>query len=160
MPKFPVIIPVYNVAQYLGECLDSVKAQTFTAWEAICVDDGSSDDSGKILDEYARKDPRFKVFHRQNAGVSAARNAGIREAQGEFIAFLDGDDEYPKDRFAILNDCLERHPGVQIAGGPATSDILEMGRSYYGYACEAQLSAIAYSYRHFKRFVKRVVFHR
>ena len=75
--KLSVIIPVYNVARYLRECLDSVQAQTFTDWEAICVNDGSTDECGKILDEYAAKDTRFKVIHKENGGVSTARNAGL-----------------------------------------------------------------------------------
>jgi len=94
---FSIIIPVYNVAPYLRECLDSVLAQTYTDWEAICVDDGSTDGSGAILDEYAAKDPRFKVIHQANAGVSAARNAALDIAQGEWVWFVDGDDEiHPK----------------------------------------------------------------
>ena len=92
MPHFSIIIPVYNVAPYLRECLDSVLAQTFTDWEAICVDDGSTDGSGAILDEYAVKDKRFKVIHQDNAGVSAARNRALDVANGEWIGFLDGDD--------------------------------------------------------------------
>ena len=91
-PAFSIIIPVYNVAPYLRECLDSVLAQTFTDWECICIDDGSTDGSGAILDEYAAKDSRFRVFHQQNAGVSAARNKGLDEAQGEWVCFVDGDD--------------------------------------------------------------------
>ena len=92
MPFFSIIIPVYNVAPYLRECLDSVLAQTFTGWEAICVDDGSTDGSGAILDEYAAKDKRFRVIHQKNAGVSAARNKALDEAKGEWFLFLDGDD--------------------------------------------------------------------
>ena len=91
-PKFSIIIPVYNVAPYLRECLDSVLAQTFTDWEAICVDDGSTDGSGAILDEYAAKDSRFRVTHQANAGVSAARNAALDVADGEWVMFLDADD--------------------------------------------------------------------
>ena len=91
-PFFSIIIPVYNVAPYLRECLDSVSAQTFDNWEAICVDDGATDGSGAILDEYAAKDNRFKVIHQKNAGVSAARNAGLGNAKGEWFMFLDGDD--------------------------------------------------------------------
>ena len=68
--KLSVIIPVYNTARYLCECLDSVAAQSFADWECICVDDGSTDDSGAILDEYAAKDSRFKVIHQANGGVS------------------------------------------------------------------------------------------
>ena len=91
-PLISVIIPIYNVAPYLRECLDSVLAQTFADWEAICVDDGSTDESGAILDEYAARDSRFRIIHQKNAGVSAARNAALKKAQGEYIAFVDADD--------------------------------------------------------------------
>lgn len=94
MPFFSIIIPVYNVAPYLRECLDSVLAQTFTDWEAICVDDGSTDGSGAILDEYAARDSRFRVIHQPNAGVSAARNNGMFLAKGWYITFCDADDMY------------------------------------------------------------------
>jgi len=96
-PSFSIIIPVYNVAPYLRECLDSVLAQTFTDWEAICVDDGSTDGSGTIIDEYAARDKRFKVIHQKNAGVSAARNRALDEATGEWIGFLDADDVWVKE---------------------------------------------------------------
>lgn len=90
--KFSIVIPVYNVAQYLNECLDSVIAQTFTDWECLCVDDGSIDGSADILDSYASKDSRIKVIHKSNGGVSSARNRGIDEAKGDYILFVDGDD--------------------------------------------------------------------
>ena len=92
LPFFSIIIPVYNVAPYLRECLDSVLAQTYLNWECLCVDDGSTDESGAILDEYAQKDFRFRVFHKPNGGVSAARNLALDNAKGEWIGFLDGDD--------------------------------------------------------------------
>lgn len=91
-PRFSIIIPVYNVAPYLRECLDSVLAQIFTDWEAVCIDDGSTDGGGAILDEYAARDKRFKVIHQENAGVSAARNVGLKNATAEWFLFLDGDD--------------------------------------------------------------------
>lgn len=97
--KLSVIVPVYNVAPYLRECLDSLVAQTFAGWEAICVDDGSTDGSGAILDEYAARDSRFRVVHQQNRGVSAARNLAIEIAQGEWIGFLDADDSVAPDWF-------------------------------------------------------------
>lgn len=99
---FSIIIPVYNVAPYLRECLDSVLAQTFTDWEAICVDDGSTDGSGAILDEYAVKDKRFRVIHQANAGVSAARNAALVTAEGEWFLFLDGDDVLRTDGLEVF----------------------------------------------------------
>lgn len=91
-PFFSIIIPVYNVAPYLRECLDSVLTQTFQEWEAVCVDDGSTDGSGAVLDEYQRQDDRFRIYHRQNAGVSAARNYGLQKIRGEYFIFLDADD--------------------------------------------------------------------
>lgn len=105
-PFFSIIIPVYNVAPYLRECLDSVLAQTFLDWEAICVDDGSTDESGAILDEYAAKDRRFRVFHQPNAGVSAARNKALDEAKGEWIGFLDADDMIASEWLYIANGAV------------------------------------------------------
>ncbi len=93
--KLSIVIPVYNVELYLAECLDSVLAQTLRDIEVVCVDDGSTDGSGRILDEYASRDPRVRVFHQDNSGVGPARNRGIDEARGEFIAFMDPDDLYP-----------------------------------------------------------------
>ena len=87
-----VVVPVYNVEPYLPDCLDSILAQDYPRFECILVNDGSTDRSGDICDEYARRDIRFRVFHQQNAGVSAARNKGIAEARGEFITFIDSDD--------------------------------------------------------------------
>ena len=110
-PKFSIIIPVYNVAPYLRECLDSVLAQTFTDWEAICVDDGSTDGSGEILDEYREKveklgggGQRIVVIHQKNAGVSAARNAALDIARGEWFLFLDSDDCLRKDGLQTIYD--------------------------------------------------------
>lgn len=94
MPKISVIIPVYNAEQYLRKCLDSVVNQTFRDIEIICVDDGSTDGSGAILDEYAAKDNRVVAIHQANAGVAAARNTGLKSAQGDYLAFLDSDDAY------------------------------------------------------------------
>ena len=94
MPTISVIIPVYNVESYLRKCLDSVVNQTFRDIEIICVNDGSTDGSGAILDEYASKDNRVIVIHQTNAGVAAARNIGLKSAQGNYLAFLDSDDAY------------------------------------------------------------------
>lgn len=89
---FSIIIPVYNVALYLPACLDSVQAQTFPVFEVICVNDGSTDDSLNIIEQYAAKDSRIKVVSQANAGLSAARNTGMLAATGEFVLFLDSDD--------------------------------------------------------------------
>ena len=92
MPIISVIIPVYNVEKYLSACMDSVLAQTFRDFEAICVDDGSKDNSLKILNEYAQKDDRIRVVTQQNEGVSVARDAGLELAKGQYIYFMDSDD--------------------------------------------------------------------
>ena len=87
-----LIVPIYRVEDYLPACLDSLLAQTYPHWECILVDDGSPDRSGEICDAYAAADARFRVIRQANSGVSAARNAGLAAAEGEYIAFLDGDD--------------------------------------------------------------------
>ena len=91
-PKISVIIPVYNAESTLRRCVDSVLAQTFTDFECLLINDGSKDKSGEICDEYARKDSRVKVFHKENGGVSSARNVGLDNARGEWVSFVDSDD--------------------------------------------------------------------
>ena len=91
-PKISVIVPVYNAEKYLHRCIDSILAQTFTDFELLLIDDGSKDKSGEICDEYAKKDKRIRVFHKENKGVSSARNVGLDNAKGEFITFCDSDD--------------------------------------------------------------------
>ena len=92
MPAISIIIPMYNVEKYLRRCLDSVQNQTFTDWQAICVDDGSPDKSGEIAEEYAKKDKRFIVIHKENGGLSDARNVGMEHATGDYILYIDSDD--------------------------------------------------------------------
>lgn len=91
-PKISVIVPVYNVEKYLRRCIDSILSQTFSDFELLLIDDGSKDKSGDICDEYAAKDARIRVFHKDNGGVSSARNLGLVKANGEFIFFVDSDD--------------------------------------------------------------------
>ena len=92
MPRISVIIPVFNVEAFLPRCLDSLLAQSFPDWEAVCVDDGSTDGSGAILDDYAARDPRFRVIHKANGGVSAARNTALPLLGGEYTLLMDSDD--------------------------------------------------------------------
>lgn len=92
-PLISIIIPCYNAAPWLHRCLDSVQAQTYTNWEALLINDGSTDNTAEILEAYAAKDTRFRVIHQQNAGVSAARNCGLREMKGEWMTWIDADDE-------------------------------------------------------------------
>ena len=87
-----VIIPIYNVEKYLPRCIDSILSQTFTNFEILLIDDGSTDLSGKICDEYAKFDTRIRVFHKKNGGVGSARNVGLNSAKGEWICFCDSDD--------------------------------------------------------------------
>lgn len=90
--KLSIIVPVYNVEEYLYECIDSILNQTFRNFELILVDDGSVDSCPQICDEYAKKDSRIKVIHKKNGGLSSARNAGLKVATGEFVTFVDSDD--------------------------------------------------------------------
>ena len=92
MPLISIIIPAYNSENTLNRCIDSILQQTFCDWELLLIDDGSTDRSGEICDEYARIDMRVRVFHQENAGVSSARNIGIDNAQGTWITFVDSDD--------------------------------------------------------------------
>ena len=110
---FSIVIPVYNVAPYLRECLDSLLAQTCADWESVCVDDGSTDSSGAILDEYAAKDSRFVVVHQENRGVSAARNKGLYIAKGEWLVFLDGDDALAAN---LAGECKTQISSLGAAG--------------------------------------------
>lgn len=91
-PKISIIIPMYDVEKYLRRCLDSVLNQTFQDWQAICVDDGGPDKSGEIAEEYATRDKRFVVIHKENGGLSDARNAGMPYAKGDYILYIDSDD--------------------------------------------------------------------
>ncbi len=105
-PVISVIVPVYNVEKYLSKCLDSILAQTFSNIEIICVNDGSTDNSRKILAEYEKKDSRIKIVDKKNGGLSSARNAGMRVAQGEFFGFIDSDDWITPDMFEKLYDSM------------------------------------------------------
>lgn len=102
MPQISVIVPVYNAERYLHRCVDSILSQTFSDFELLLINDGSKDSSGAICDEYAAKDPRVRVFHKENGGVSNARNTGLKEANSEFILFLDSDDRYTPDCIQTL----------------------------------------------------------
>lgn len=104
MIKFSVIVPVYNAGKYVDNCINSVIGQTYDNFELLLIDDGSTDNSPEICDNWAKKDPRIKVIHKQNGGVSSARNEGIRQACGDNIIFIDADDFIHK---TLLERCLE-----------------------------------------------------
>ncbi|AFY54581.1 glycosyl transferase [Rivularia sp. PCC 7116] len=99
-PKVSVVVPAYNVSNYLKDALASLEAQTFPDFEALIVDDGSTDNTAAVAGEFCRRDSRFKLLQKSNGGLSSARNYGIRHAGGEYIALLDGDDVYHKDKLA------------------------------------------------------------
>lgn len=103
MEKISIIVPIYNVEKYLEQCINSIIEQTYQNLEIILVDDGATDNSGKICDEYLKKDNRIKVIHKQNGGLSDARNAGVEIATGDFIGFVDSDDYIEKDMYELLH---------------------------------------------------------
>lgn len=109
IPAISIIIPVYNVAPWLRECLDSVLSQTFEDLEIIIVDDGSTDSSPEIIAEYVAKDRRITAIRKENGGLGAARNTALPMAKGEYIAFLDSDDKIHIDAFAKLYDKAKQH---------------------------------------------------
>ena len=104
-----VIVPIYGVDKYLEECIESIISQTYTKLEVILVDDGSPDRCGEICDRYAEMDNRITVIHQKNGGAAAARNAGLRIATGEFVAFVDGDDYLEPDAYEYLAAALVEH---------------------------------------------------
>ena len=106
-PKISVIVPVYKAEKYLHRCVDSILSQTFTDFELLLINDGSPDNSGTICDEYAQKDSRVRVFHKENGGVSSARNLGLRKANGEYITFVDSDDHIEQGYLDIKEDITE-----------------------------------------------------
>lgn len=117
-----VIIPVYNVEKYIRQCLDSVIDQTFTNFEVILVDDGSTDRSGDICDEYSKRDTRFKAIHKMNGGSSSARNIGIDASLGECIYFLDSDDWIEKETLEVLLLNMGKNSRSIVICGYAISD--------------------------------------
>lgn len=150
MCRVSVIVPVYQVEAYLAKCLDSILAQTFTDFELILVDDGTRDDCPRIMTRYAAMDARIRCIHKENGGLSSARNAGLDIAQGEYIAFVDSDDTIEPTMLAdavaaaqrtgaqlvIYNYCLVTEDGVQDACLPMkdeTLDIDQMGLANYFY---------------------------
>ena len=112
-----VIVPVYNVEECLGRCVDSILAQTYSHLEVILVDDGAKDKSGAICDDYAARDSRVKVIHKENGGLSSARNAGLDAAQGEYIAFVDSDDWVTTDAYAHMLSLARKYDVKLVCGG-------------------------------------------
>ena len=109
MPFISLVVPLYNAGRYLRECLDSVAEQTFSDFECLCVDDESADETAEIVKEYAAKDKRFRLISQANGGCSLARNRGIDEAKGEYIALLDQDDVFHPQALEALHSLMEKY---------------------------------------------------
>ena len=114
-PMVSIIVPVYNTGKYLSLCIESILNQSFTGFEILLIDDGSTDESGDICKEYAKKDSRIRVFHKENGGVSSARNIGLDNASGEWIYFVDSDDQILPGGLQTMVDCIS--DGVDIVMG-------------------------------------------
>lgn len=116
--RFSIIVPIYKVADYLDDCVQSVKNQTYTDWELILVDDGSPDACPQMCDGYAKEDARIRVVHKPNGGLSNARNAGLDRAKGEYVLLLDGDDFYNRsDMFEMLSANIDKSSADVILFG-------------------------------------------
>lgn len=145
--KFSVVIPVYNVEQYLDQCLESIKEQDFVDFEVICVNDGSTDHSRGILEDWCAKYPPMKVIDRENGGLSAARNTGLEVAQGEYVVFVDSDDWVEPTMLSRLADETQGEDVVCYASrrtDNGNTDLLEEERGngwdYYNrHALEARI---------------------
>ncbi len=117
MPELSIIVPVYKVEKYLPKCIDSILAQTFRDFELILIDDGSPDNCGAICDDYAARDSRIKVIHQENAGVSAARNAGLDIAAGTYLGFVDSDDWIEPEMYeTMIATAKEKNVDVVVCG--------------------------------------------
>jgi glycosyltransferase involved in cell wall biosynthesis len=113
-PKVSVVIPAYNIRSYIEEALGSLERQSFKEFEALVVDDGSTDDTAELVKPFCQRDSRFQLLQKPNGGLSSARNYGIRHARGEYIALLDGDDVYEQDKLANHVAVLDRNPEVGV----------------------------------------------
>lgn len=142
MAEVSIIVPVYNVEKYLERCLDSLINQTFKDIEIICIDDGSIDNSGKILDEYAAKDSRIKVIHQNNAGLSVTRNNGMKIASGNYINFVDSDDWIDLNFIEKLYDAAKRN-NADIA----VSDCLRIGNGRTKHRLNITKEVIAFNFQ-------------
>lgn len=131
--KFSIIIPAYNADQFLRASVDSILKQQYANYEIVLVDDGSSDSTGDICDEYARNESRITVLHQKNGGLSTARNSGIRIATGDYIGFLDADDFYAEDALNRIANCIEQNekPDVFIGRLDSFSEDTEFNAKDY-----------------------------
>lgn len=122
-----VIIPVYNAEKYIRSCITSVLRQSYLFFELLLIDDGSTDDSGNICEEYAKRDKRVQVIHRENQGVSATRNLGIEKANGRFLVFVDADDQIHKD---LLKIYMQAYTSNQVLLCGISNDLMDLEKEY------------------------------
>jgi CDP-glycerol glycerophosphotransferase len=148
MPRISVVVPVYNVERYLAECLRSLRAQTVRDFEVVMVDDGSTDGSAAIAEDFAERDPRFRLVTQENHGLGYARNTGVAHAGGELLAFADSDDVVPSDAYERLARSLDA-TGSDFASGNVLR--LEEGRTKQA-AFLAQTFARTRTRTHVRRF--------
>jgi len=141
MPQFSVIIPTFNRAAFVTGAVESVLAQDFDGFEVIVVDDGSTDDTAPVLRDRFGDDPRIRVVRQQHSERGAARNRGMREAEGEFVVFLDSDDRFLPNHLSVLRSALERNPEAEIVstrydlvrdGARRPSDLVDLGEGWHG----------------------------
>lgn len=138
MPAISIIVPVYNAEKYLHRCIDSILSQTFTDFELLLIDDGSTDSSGVICDDYLREDSRVQVFHKENAGVSSARNLGLDNAKGKWITFVDSDDYVSSNFCEILLD--NKDEDLVICSFETFGNIIDKCKLKDSYYLKEQLS--------------------
>ena len=158
MKKISIIVPLYNIVEYLPRCVNSILSQTYGDFELILVDDGSTDLSGELCDQYMIADKRVRVLHKQNEGVSKARNCGLEMATGDWITFIDGDDYVVPQyldillRTALDNDCLmsccnmvfQNQDGINYKTAFMNSAVLQNVEILQGYFCEGALKTQFY----------------
>lgn len=153
-PLISVIVPVYNIEQYLERCVDSICGQTYENLEIILVDDGSTDSSGTLCDAFAKKDVRIRVFHKENGGSSSARNLGIAQAKGEYLGFVDSDDYISANMYELLYKAIKEY-GAQIAQ-VGRDEIDEQGH-YMPNICEPPKEKV---FIEAQEFLKEMLMHR
>ena len=152
MIKVSVIVPIYNMEKYLKQCLDSIVTQTLQEKEIICINDGSTDQSGDILKDYAKEYPYITVINQPNSGVAFSRNLGIRTAQGEFVCFIDPDDWYPETDILEYLYKNAKKEKVLICGGSFSSDYFGNVKTFYDGMKEGYtfLEDAKIKYRHYQ----------
>ncbi len=166
--KISVIVPVYNCEKYLRKCLDSISVQTYADWECIIVDDGSKDGSPAICDEYAANDSRFKVIHKENGGLSSARNAALEIAKGDYVAFCDSDDYYMSEFLeTMVNLAIKSGKDVCMCGyffvdedGNITDSKTEQNESFVGIHDQNEFVDFVFAKHGFPNYVCNKAFNR